>query len=288
MKRTPGTPVFDVSDNSVRLFGTAHDINNGVCPDEVIAMNGCRFKAVFEHSLDGMMLADDTGRFLDVNPAICELLGYTREELLQMTFADITPVPEREHFPELLSQFLAVPSMQGELALLCKDGQIRRGEYRAVRNILPGVHLSVHRDSTEQNKARDALRQSEQKFRFLAESIPHMVWTSGADGYGDYHNSRFLDYLGFVPEQKEGDDWTDFIHPDDRSQVVNAWNLALRTTTEFRVEFRMRDAKTGEYRWFHGHALPQRENDGSVVRWCLTCTEIDQQKRATEALKKKR
>ena len=142
--------------------------------------------------------------------------------------------------------------------------------------------IGISRDITDRKRAEEALRQSEERFRFLAESIPHMVWAASPDGSGNYHNARFCDYVGVAPEQMQGEGWADTFHPDDRQRALEAWELACRHGAEYRIECRIRNGKTGEYRWFLCHAVPQRAIDSRVVRWFGTCTDIDERRRAEE------
>jgi PAS domain S-box-containing protein len=267
-----------------RMFGTAQDITERIRSDEALEQSRRRFQAIFENSLDGMLLFDDAGRYLDANPAMCQLLGFSREEFVQMMHSDVTPASDRERIPDQMAQFLSTGTLSGNNTVVCKRGDSRLVEFRAVANILPGVHLSVQRDVTDRERVAEALLQSEERFRFLAESIPHMVWAAGPGGDGNYHNTRFSDYLGVAPETLQGDGWAETLHPDDRRRVFDAWNVAWRQGTEYRIECRFR-AKTGGYRWFLAHGLPQRDAGGQVVRWFGTCTDIDERKRAEEALR---
>ena len=141
-------------------------------------------------------------------------------------------------------------------------------------------------DITEHKRTEEALRESEEQFRFLAESIPHMVWATRPDGWTDYYNARSLDYLGVTLEQTQSWDWALVLHPDDRQRARDAWAQAVRTGAEYRIEYRIRNASTGEYRWFLGHALPHRAAGGQVVRWLGTCTDIDERKRAEQELRR--
>ena len=118
-------------------------------------------------------------------------------------------------------------------------------------------------DIDDRMRAEEASRAGEQRFRFLAESIPQMVWTARLDGSVDYSSPRFLEYLGAAREQVDGWAWMDLLHPDDRQRVVDAWTQALREGTEYRVECRLRGVNRA-YRWFLGHARLQRDDTSRI------------------------
>ncbi|MBD2101964.1 ATP-binding protein [Leptolyngbya sp. FACHB-261] len=139
---------------------------------------------------------------------------------------------------------------------------------------------------------------SQQRFRFLAESIPQMVWTADATGWVDYYSPRWFDYTGLTLEQIQGAGWQDLIHPEDRERTVEAWAQAVQTRTSYEVEHRLRQADR-TYRWHLTRALPMlsgnmaRENmlsenmlteNSQVVRWYGTCTDITEHKQTGEAL----
>jgi PAS domain S-box-containing protein len=131
-------------------------------------------------------------------------------------------------------------------------------------------------DIDDRMRAEETSRAGEQRFRFLAESIPQMVWTAAPDGSVDYSSPRFLESLGASRGQVEGSAWMALLHADDRQRAVDAWKHALREGADYRVECRLRVAG-GAYRWFLGHALPQRDDDGRIARWYGTWTDIDEQ-----------
>jgi PAS domain S-box-containing protein len=132
--------------------------------------------------------------------------------------------------------------------------------------------------------AEEALRESEQEYRFLAETVPALVWSSRADGVVDYRNSRWTEYTGLEPEAEETA-WADLFHPEDRPQVAERWQRARETGTKYQAEYRLRRAD-GAYRWFLAQALPMRGTDGRVVRWFGTATDIDDQKRQAGLLER--
>jgi PAS domain S-box-containing protein len=139
-------------------------------------------------------------------------------------------------------------------------------------------------DIDDRMRAEEAMRAGEQRFRFLAESIPQMVWTATPDGLVDYVTPRSLEFLGVSSDHVLGWAWMDLLHPDDRQRTVETWQHSVREGTEFRIEYQFRDGATGAYRWFLAQALSQRDDAGRVLRWYGTCTDIDAQWRARQEI----
>jgi PAS domain S-box-containing protein len=137
----------------------------------MLVENRRRFHAVFENALDPILLLDDRFRFVDGNPAACELLGYGREEILQLTVWDVTPVETRGRVPQFLQRFLAEGTLSGEYTLLCKGGTTREVEFRGVAHILPGLHLAFYQDITERKRAAEALRESAERLQNLTRRL---------------------------------------------------------------------------------------------------------------------
>jgi PAS domain S-box-containing protein len=118
----------------------------------------------------------------------------------------------------------------------------------------------------------------------ITESIPHLVWVAGPDGATQYINRRWQQYTGLSPGEAMGWDWQSAIHPDDVPQALELWRRALRTGETYAAEFRLRGAD-GVYRWHIDRALPLRDGRGNITHWFGTCTDIEDQKRAEDALR---
>ncbi|RYE86825.1 MAG: PAS domain S-box protein, partial [Myxococcales bacterium] len=125
-------------------------------------------------------------------------------------------------------------------------------------------------------------RGSEQKFRAVADTMPQLVWTTRADGYHEYYNRRWYDYTGTTPEQSQGEGWANVLHPADNDHTQAVWARCLATGEPYEIEYRLRGVD-GVYRWFLGRALPLRDEGGVIRQWFGTCTEIDAQRRASDA-----
>jgi PAS domain S-box-containing protein len=124
--------------------------------------------------------------------------------------------------------------------------------------------------------------------RHLADGLPQIVWVARPDGSHEYYNKQWRDYTGLELEQSTDDAWAALFHPDDRERAVNAWHEALRQGTPYDIEFRLKRVWDGAYRWFLGRALAYRNDNGEIVNWYGTCTDIHEQKLAEESLRASR
>ena len=257
---------------------------------------------------DGVVFLDTGGRTIFINEAAGRMLGFTHREMLgkrlhDLThhhYADGTPFPA-EDCPILSSVTDAVQQRVGADIFWTKSGAKLPVDYTSIpikegRSIL-GVVVTF-RDITEQQfaetqtarlkgerearaeaeTAREALRASEARYRFLAEAIPVQIWTAQPNGALDYVSQRVADYFGTTVEKVLGEGWQNVIHPDDLGGVVARWTASLQSGAPYEVEFRLRGSD-GSYRWYLGRALAQRNAEGHIVQWFGTNTDIDDQKR---------
>jgi PAS domain S-box-containing protein len=122
--------------------------------------------------------------------------------------------------------------------------------------------------------------------RFLTESIPQHVWTADASGDLTSVNQRVLDYFATTEERILGSGWISFVHPDDVARSTTRWHESLEDGNEYEIEFRLRRGD-GAYRWHLGRAVAMRDGTGPVSRWFGTNTDIDDRKRAQDALQER-
>jgi PAS domain S-box-containing protein len=136
----------------------------------------------------------------------------------------------------------------------------------------------------ERQRAHDALQESQLRYSTLAETVPEVLYTNRPDGACDYVSQRFLDYTGMASHEALGFGWKDVLHPLDRDRTVALWDESTRSGRPFDAEFRLRRAD-GEYRWFKTRSIPMRGTDGAIVHWFGVATDVDDSKRAEEALR---
>jgi PAS domain S-box-containing protein len=122
-----------------------------------------------------------------------------------------------------------------------------------------------------------------QIYRLIADTIPHMVWTARADGWIDYFNQRVFEYTGKGAVELEGFGWKPLVHPQDWPYCKSRWETAVKTGESYENQHRLRRAD-GEYRWHMVAARPLRDAGGKVMKWFGTCTDVEDQVRATHAL----
>ena len=169
------SPVID-ADGAVRhVCFRARDISQHRQAEENLRASRSRLQALFDHSHDAILLADDTGAYVDANPAACALLGYQRGELLALGVADVFASSDRTWARQAWNEFLERGDQHGECRLLRKDGAIVRADYSAIARIQPGLHLSILRDLTEKHTLQSQLlrQQRLESVGRLASGVAH-------------------------------------------------------------------------------------------------------------------
>ena len=122
-------------------------------------------------------------------------------------------------------------------------------------------------------------------YRELAEAMPQQVWTARPDGQLDYVNRQVLEYFQRDSEQLLGSGWMDVVHPEDAPAAVETWVRALQSGGLYEVEFRLRRAGDGMFRWHLGRAVPLRDADQRITRWLGTNTDIHDRKQVEYELR---
>jgi len=131
-----------------------------------------------------------------------------------------------------------------------------------------------------------ALAENGATFKFMTDTIPQLVWTAPQDGKLDYFNRHWFQYSGLSYEKSCNTGWQRIIHPEDRQQVIDAWEKVVNSGQKFERECRLHGNKEGEYRWHLLRALAMKNQDGSVNKWFGTATDIHDQKIKTVELRK--
>jgi PAS domain S-box-containing protein len=244
---------------------------------------------------DAVITTDADGRITNMNTVAESLTGWTHSEAigqpLQRVFHIINEnsrQPVESPVTKALTQGTVV-GLANHTMLIDKNGvehpiDDSAAPIRVQAGNILGCVL-VFRDVTERRQQEKQLRKeqkrlqiSEQRFRQIADTMPQMVWVARPDGYHEYYNRRWYDYIGAKPEESAGAGWNTPLHPTDQPLAIDRWQHSLRTGEPYEIEYRFR-SKEGDYRWFLGRALPVRDEAGQITQWFGTCTDIEESKR---------
>lgn len=237
-----------------------------------------RIESILESMTDGFISLDHEWCYVYANQQAEVLLQKSRFELLGHLIWEV--------FPDLVGSLFEVGLRQA----VEQQITVELDEFYPPLNIwfelriyptADGLSVYFH-NINERKQAEAALRESEAKFRTIADTMPQIVWSTTTDGYHDYFNQRWYDYTGMPYTNDQDWNWKDYLHPDDYDHAVEVWQHSLKTGEPYEVEYRFRRAEDGVYRWFIGRALPIRDDQGKIIRWFGTCTDIDDQKRLLE------
>jgi len=141
-------------------------------------------------------------------------------------------------------------------------------------------------DITEKRMALEELKDSEQKFRLLADSMPQLIWTGDVHGSLNYFNRSVYQYSGLTPEHIADKGWIEIVHPDERDENMRLWMDSVKSGKDFLFEHRFR-RHDGEYRWQLSRAIPQKDAFGNIQMWVGTSTDIHDQKTVSKELETK-
>jgi PAS domain S-box-containing protein len=248
-----------------------------------------RFAHFMQHLPGLAWIKDGQGRYLYANDAAVKAFQTPRAELYGKTDPEVFP-------PQTAVQFQANDraALAGEAGvrvietLRHEDGTLHHS--LVSKFPIPGPEgepllvggMAI--DITDRLRAEEELRRSEELFRTLADSIPQLAWMARPDGHIFWYNRRWYDYTGTTPEQMAGWGWQSVHDPAELPRVLASWRAALAAGEAWEDTFPLR-RHDGQMRWHLSRALPVRDEQGQVVRWLGTNTDISERRQMEEALR---
>ena len=253
-----------------------------------------RFKRLFEQAADAIFVYDLEGRFVDVNRQACEGLGYTREELLALSVADIETDLEPGSLKKLWKRIASGPPLTLEGAHRRKDGttfpvEIRVGVFAAKERPLM---LALARDISGRRAAEEKVREAEARYRTLVEQIPAVTYIqepvqSDNPKAITYMSPQYEAMLGYPANAEVVDEehWLKTLHPEDRERVLAEEIRTDETGEPYRVEYRQ-IARDGRVVWVRDEAELVRDGEGEPLYWLGVQYDVTEQKRTEEEYRK--
>lgn len=245
------------------------------------------YRAFVESMQQGAVTLDSGGVILFCNPFGLDLLRLSSHQVVGRMLREFVAANDRPAFDAMVSQ-ARLGTVTGETSIARDDGTVvpvllamnplALDQMSAVSVLVTDLTERRHHEALWQ--AQNELRESEEKFRTLAETLPQVVWTSDADGKLDYVNARWTQYTGLTLAQTLAPEGAASLHQDDAAPVLARWREAIRSGAPFESQIRLRRASDGAYRWFLCRALPVRDSSGRIVKWFGTSTDVDDELQA--------
>ena len=278
-----GKAFSDKAGQAARMLGVNMDITDRKRAEE-------RLRSYFELPLIGMAITSPDRRFVEVNQKLCDILGYSMDQLTGMSWVEVTHPDDVAENIRLLDETLRgkTESYVMDKRFIHRDGRIvytsisARCARRADRTV--DYLVLIVQDITQRKQAEDRLMESEAQLRLLTELIPQHIWTGNPDNTTDFLNRRWLDYTGMTKEEVRQKGWMTALHPDDHEIVFNTIREASSRKGIYEVEMRLKGVD-GQYRWFLARAMPQYDQEGNIIKWYGTNTDIEDRKRTEVALR---
>jgi PAS domain S-box-containing protein len=271
---------YDDDRRPSRAAGVVRDITDRKCSEERLRASEARYRALVHATASAVWTADTEGD-IRISAIDEDLLSEDRQP---EPWIDLIHPDDREQALKAWQRAIETGDVY-EVEHRSRDGD---GEYRHFLSRAVPVRgddgkvtewVGTSADVTERARAEEALRASETQFRTLANSIPQLAWMADEQGSIFWYNQRWYDYTGTTLEEMEGWGWQKVHHPDEVDRVVEEIRRAFETGEPWEDTFPLRSA-TGEYRWFLSRALPIRDEEGRIVRWFGTNTDIQEQREA--------
>ncbi len=275
--------IFDENNKPVGLRGVTLDISDRKSAEESLRASKERNQALLRAIPDLMFVQDEAGTYLDYYAADNKTLIASPESFIGKNMREILP---EELANEAFEKF-AIAKQSRETQVLEYSvpiaDQDRWFEARIVYTE-SDKFLSIIRDITDQRSAENALRESEARFKNMANSAPLMVWMSGLNNQCTFVSRSWLEFTGRTLEEELGGGWLESIHPDDLQSLLSSFTKAFDAREPMRMEFRLKRFD-GEYRWLHDEGVPRYTPEGTFAGYVGACVDFTERKMAEEGLR---
>jgi PAS domain S-box-containing protein len=260
------------------VLGVVQDISARKKAEESLLESERLFRSYIKYAPDGVFVADGKGKYIDVNDAASELTGYDRDELLRTNFIDLIASEDVEEAFIHFNRAAEAGYSSGDLQYVTKAGEKRWWKVNGVK-LDENRFLGFVRDITERKKNEEALRESEEKYRRLVETICDWVWASDAEGCHTYSNPAVYKLLGYQITEVVGSSAFQFVHPDDEQPVREMVKNCIEQGVGWNNVAIARLHKDGSVRSFESSAIPILDTENHVTGFRGVDRDIVERKR---------
>ncbi|QNI31136.1 PAS domain S-box protein [Alloacidobacterium dinghuense] len=272
-------------DNETSMLSVVADITERRQIQEKLRTSEEMLAGVIASAMDAIIAVDSEQRIVLFNAAAEKIFGCRAEEAIGTSLEQFIPHHFRAaHFDQTGTSNRIMGTL-GALWGLRVTGEEFPIEASVSQVGTAGKKLFtvIIRDITERRRAEQAIRESEERFRLVANTAPVLIWMSGPDKLCTYFNQPWLEFTGRPIEAELGNGWADDVHPEDLSACLDTYTNAFDRHESFKMQYRLR-RNDGEYRWVFDLGVPRFNPDGSFAGYIGSCIDITERKMAEETL----
>jgi PAS domain S-box-containing protein len=247
-----------------------------------------RHAAIIESSDDAIISTNLDGIILSWNAGAQRMFGFTEDEVVAHPITILIPQELHHEEDEILQRIRAGKSVEHyETTRMTREGQrlavsLTVSPIRDSAGTVMGAS-KIARDITQRKHAEQVLRESEDRFRLVANAAPALIWMSDKDKQCTFFNQGWLSFTGRSLEEELGAGWTSGVHPDDLERCLALYSSSFDARVDFQMEYRLRRFD-GEYRWIVDFGVPRFESDASFRGYIGSCVDITDRKCGEESL----
>ena len=277
--------------NPERMLGMAVDITDRKQAEQKLRESENRLAGIVGSAMDAIIAVNEEQRIVLFNAAAEKMFGCTHDEALGTAVDRFIPHRFRsEHgahmrrFGEsgITTRMMGIPARLWEVRTNGDEFPID-ASITQLESAERKLFTVIIRDITERCRAEEKIRESEERFRLVANTAPVMIWMAGTDRKCSYVNKTWLDFIGRPLEAELGDDWAGGLHPDDLARSLQTYTEAFDRRESFELQYRLR-RHDGEYRWILDKGVPRFNPDGTFAGYIDSCIDITERKLAEEGL----
>jgi PAS domain S-box-containing protein len=281
---------FDGAKRLTRVIGIVADVSEQMQAESDLEHTQSAMLQLIQNLPIAVAIADVRGRIQYVNDSFQRNFGYQLDEIAAPEAWWQRAYPDEEYRREVIATWeeavqrairedQAIPPQ--EYYITGKDGSLHTVEISGAT--LGDRKLILFDDVTERKRSEAALRESEERFRLMADTAPVLLWVSGPDKLYTFFNRGWLEFTGRTMDQELGNGWAASVHPDDLERCLTTYTEAFDGRQRFQMEYRLRRAD-GEYRWLLDTGVPRFARDGTFAGYLGSCIDLTEFKRNQEQM----